>query len=822
MRDNGHITNREVEFPESILLVSRTDIKGRITFVNKAFADISGFLATELVGAPHNIVRHPDMPREAFANLWETIKSGRSWEGVVKNRTKTGDHYWVKAVVTPVMENGAVTEFISTRSKPSREDIAEAERVYAAIRSGGKEYTLEEGHIVRRTLGSRLKYLAKSITGRLAAAFATAIAGMALIGGIGLFGMNASNQALMSVYEGDAVHANRIADIRDRMRDTLQQVAFMAFDLRSGDKAAVEQRVAAVRANRAWIAQQWQTVLAATTPGEEMTVAIRVADRRASLDEKGVEPALALALKGNAEGLERHLHDTALPLLQAAQDANAEFLAMQLDAAKQTFETAEDSFHSRVFWASALLLVCIGSAVVSGFAILASIRRPQRMVEQHLDAIARGDLMAALPSPDVAEFTRIGAQVRTVRARIGYAVQEREERQRQAEEERIKALQGMAETVEREAGSAVEQIVLRTGAMAQDANGMAGSAERVSVNAQNVAAAAEQALANAQTVAAAAEQLAASIGEISSQIAHSNTVARRAVDTGRRTHDTIHSLSNAVGRIGDVAHLIQNIAKQTNLLALNATIEAARAGEAGKGFAVVAQEVKNLANQTARSTDEITRQIAEIQDVTRTAVAAVAEIGGTIGEIDEISSSIAAAMEEQSAATQEISRNVAETSSAAREVSASIALVSQDADQTGAQAAQMRQGSAAVAASIAELRRVLVRVVRTSTSDADRRRQPRYRVDEPCMVTIGGRSQAARLVDLSGSGAMIAGLESVAATGRGTLRLDRYGAQVSFEFRDLDSGAARVAFSEADPLLGSFRTVLDRLTQGSRPIDKAA
>ncbi|MBP2295771.1 methyl-accepting chemotaxis protein/aerotaxis receptor [Azospirillum rugosum] len=790
--------------------------------MNKAFVDISGFSTTELIGAPHNVVRHPDMPREAFANLWETIKSGHSWEGLVKNRTKTGDHYWVKANVTPMAEDGSVTEFISVRSKPSREEVAEAERVYAAIRSGGKEYALADGRIVRRTLGSRLKTLANSITGRLAAVSAAAIAGMVLIGGIGLFGMNASNQALMSVYEDDTIHANRISDLLGSMRDNLQQIAFLAFDLRSGDKAAVEPRIAAVRANQASIAEQWRTILAATEPGEEMAVATRVADRRAAFDEKGVEPSLALAREGNVEGLERHLHDTALPLLQAAQEANAEFLAMQLDTAKQTFEAAEDSFHSRVFWASAFLLVCIGLAVASCFGILASIRRPQRMVERHLDAIANGDLTSRLPFSDVAEFTRIGAQIRMVKAKIGYAVQEREERQRQAEEERIHALQGMADTVEREAGSAVEQVVLRTGTMAQDANGMAGSAERVSVNAQNVAAAAEQALSNAQTVAAAAEELAASISEIASQIAHSNRVARRAVDTARRTQDTIQSLANAVGRIGDVAQLIQNIANQTNLLALNATIEAARAGEAGKGFAVVAQEVKNLANQTARSTDEITRQIAEIQDVTRTAVAAVAEIGGTIGEMDEISAAIAAAMEEQSAATQEISRNVAETSSAAREVSARIALVSQDADQTGSQAAHMRQGSAAVAVSIAELRRVLVRVVRTSTGDADRRRQPRYRVDEPCVVTIGGRSQAARVLDLSASGAKIAGLEGMAAAGRGTLRLDRYGAQVSFDIRDLDSGAACVAFAEADPMLGSFRTVVDRLTQGCRPIDKAA
>ncbi|MGE5502099.1 MAG: PAS domain-containing protein, partial [Ignavibacteriales bacterium] len=127
MRVNEPITNREVELPENELLVSRTDTGGRITFVNAAFIKISGYTEQELLGAPHNLIRHPHMPKEAFADLWATVKTGRPWEGFVKNRAKNGDHYWVRANVTPVIENGQVTGYISIRFKPTRAQIDAAE-----------------------------------------------------------------------------------------------------------------------------------------------------------------------------------------------------------------------------------------------------------------------------------------------------------------------------------------------------------------------------------------------------------------------------------------------------------------------------------------------------------------------------------------------------------------------------------------------------------------------------------------------------------------------------------------------------------------------
>jgi ABC-type transporter Mla subunit MlaD len=295
-------------------------------------------------------------------------------------------------------------------------------------------------------------------------------------------------------------------------------------------------------------------------------------------------------------------------------------------------------------------------------------------------------------------------------------------------------------------------------------------------------------------VAGAAEEMAASIQEIATQVSYAGEITRTSVADSERSQAIIGSLAEEVGKIGEIATLISDIANQTNLLALNATIEAARAGDAGKGFAVVANEVKSLATQTARSTEEITTQIGKIQALTHEVVDAVTAIGGSIRRIDEVSSSIAAAMEEQSATTAEISRNVVETSAAAQEVSSLIASVSRDAAETGDQAGEVRRASTEVATSIQDLRQVLVRVVRTSTKEADRRICARVDVDAPCTVAIGPEVYDGKLEDVSAGGAAVLGLPAIPAGSLGTLRAA--GMSLSIEARTWEAGTLHVVFPE--------------------------
>jgi methyl-accepting chemotaxis protein len=218
---------------------------------------------------------------------------------------------------------------------------------------------------------------------------------------------------------------------------------------------------------------------------------------------------------------------------------------------------------------------------------------------------------------------------------------------------------------------------------------MTSIAERTAHQAQAVSAATEEASSNVQTVASAGEELSASIQEISRQLSQATQITGEAVTMAGQTDDQVQGLVKAVEKIGDVVRLISDIAGQTNLLALNATIEAARAGEAGKGFAVVASEVKSLATQTAKATEEITGQIQAIQNATQGSVDSIRAITGVIGKINEISSSISAAVEEQGSATQEIARNVQQAAAGTQEVANNVQGVNASADETGTAAGQV-------------------------------------------------------------------------------------------------------------------------------------
>jgi methyl-accepting chemotaxis protein len=461
----------------------------------------------------------------------------------------------------------------------------------------------------------------------------------------------------------------------------------------------------------------------------------------------------------------------------------------------------------------------IAVVLLAAFLINRDISGSLNRLKSTMERLAKGELTVDIPGTDRRD--EVGSMASALLVfkdhlvkEAGLAAAQEQERER-AEAEKRAALVDMADRIESETSKALHEVGARTAAMTATAEEMSSSVSRTGNSAQSAATASGHALANAQAVASAAEQLSASIHEISGQVAQSNEVVRRAVTAGAETRTTIEALNEQVARIGAVADMIGEIAAKTNLLALNATIEAARAGDAGKGFAVVASEVKALATQTAHSTQEIAQRIGEVRSATGASVAAVARIEQTIGEINAIASSIAAAVEEQGAATAEIARNVNETALAANEMTNRTAEVSAEAAQTGKHSAEVQDNATLLNTAVGELRHSVIRVVRTSSREVDRRHDARVQVDVPCRLNVSGQAPSTgRVFDISENGASVHGAPLLNRGARGTLQLEGIGSVLPYIVRDSEDDTLHLAFELDDATRAKLKPFIERFAQG--------
>ena len=352
-----------------------------------------------------------------------------------------------------------------------------------------------------------------------------------------------------------------------------------------------------------------------------------------------------------------------------------------------------EAVHSLLTIEWTLLAIGLVIAGIVAFLITRSIVGPVNGMTSAMGRLAEGDLEIEVPAIDKTD--EIGEMAQAVQVfkenaiRVKQMEAEAKEQEKRAAEEKKQMMNKMADDFQASVGGVVESVSSASTELQSSAQSMTAISEETSTQATAVAAASEQASTNVQTVASAAEELSSSIGEISRQVQQSTQISNTAVAEAKRADEMVQGLAQSAQKIGEVVALITDIADQTNLLALNATIEAARAGEAGKGFAVVASEVKNLANQTAKATEEIGSQIGDIQSATGESVQAIQGITRTISEISEIAAAIAAAVEEQGAAPSEIARNVEEAATGTSEVTANISGVTQAAGESGQSASQV-------------------------------------------------------------------------------------------------------------------------------------
>ena len=351
----------------------------------------------------------------------------------------------------------------------------------------------------------------------------------------------------------------------------------------------------------------------------------------------------------------------------------------------------------RAFWeliiVAGLLLCGLGIAIGAILVVVARVTQPLTLLCQVVQRLAGNDTGVEIPEPK--RNDELGAMATALGVFKANIIDTARLRVEQTANEQSQVLfrkgemRKLADDFEGAVGRIVETVSSASGDLEAAATRLKSSANHSQALAATVASASSDATINVQSVASATEQMASSIDEISRQVQDSANIANAAVDQARKTNDRVGELSKAAARIGDVVELINKIAGQTNLLELNATIEAARAGDAGRGFAVVASEVKALAEQTAKATGEISQQISGIQSATRESVGAIKDIGDTIGRMSEIASTIAAAVEEQGAATREISRNVQQAAQGTIEVSSNISNVQHGATETGSASSQV-------------------------------------------------------------------------------------------------------------------------------------
>ncbi|CAI9403628.1 hypothetical protein ANOBCDAF_04457 [Pleomorphomonas sp. T1.2MG-36] len=378
-------------------------------------------------------------------------------------------------------------------------------------------------------------------------------------------------------------------------------------------------------------------------------------------------------------------------------------------AERDRLDLAADDIAFRAEVVSILIMV-LSSLLVIGVSVVLTRRFIVGPVKQSLsvmEALGRGELQVDVPHTDRKdEVGAIASSLLKLRADLQQAETVREQ-QREAEEAANLSVVHRNEVGERfvvEMQDMASIFAQTSDEVAASARGLSATAEETSRQAQAVAAAAEEAATNVQTVAAASEEMAVSVREIAAQVTHSAEIADSAFHEAQASNERIATLAEAASAIGDVINLIRGIADQTNLLALNATIEAARAGEAGKGFAVVAAEVKQLADQTSKATQEIEVKVSEIQSATHGTVSSMSEIIKTISGIKDVSAAIASAVEQQGATTDEIARNCQQAATGTAQVTQNISGVGQAAEMTGAASTQLMTMSGGLSQKAANLK----------------------------------------------------------------------------------------------------------------------
>lgn len=424
MKVNMPVSNVEYILKESDSIVSKTDLKGLITYVNEDFIRISGFTGDELIGESHNIVRHPDMPPEAFADLWKSLQKGRPWSGLVKNRCKNGGYYWVLANVTPIFHNDQPIGYMSVRSKPDRASIEAAETVYRLFREGkAGKLKIQDGEVVKTSLLGKLNpFKTFAIKTRLMMVIAMMSTLLLAIGGMGLSGMNKANRALQTVYEDRTLPMGQISSIQKLV---LSNRLHILSSLIAATPEDIQKNTAQVEQNISEISKTWEMYTATpSSKPEEKALADQFADNRKRFVVEGLQPAIA-ALRANDITLaHKIIVEKVSPLYKPVDEGVRKLMQLQIDVAKQEYDAAQmryDDFHSMVI---GLIAAGITLALIFGVALIGVIVRPLAIISGYFGQIAQGHYNNFIHVDRRDEIGKMMEALKSMQIKLGFDVAE--------------------------------------------------------------------------------------------------------------------------------------------------------------------------------------------------------------------------------------------------------------------------------------------------------------------------------------------------------------------------------------------------------------
>lgn len=408
MRDNQPVTNREVLLTDQSLIVSKTDLKGRITYINKDFIDISGFTEGELIGQPHNLVRHPDMPAEAFADMWQDLKDGRPWTGMVKNRCKNGDHYWVLATATPIREGGQVTGYMSVRRLPSRHQVEAAESAYRLFkekRAGGLR--IRHGAVVK---GGEGIFASWSLRQKLLSVFAGLLFTMVLLAGLGISGMKTIDGASDRLHNEALKPTQVLAVIGRLMADNRSQVLLSLQHDPAGKYAAmhdhpVDFHLKQIDTNIAEISRQWDVYLSTVDGGERSEKAREFAEARGRYVKEGLLAAKAALLDAKFDEANQILLSKINPLYTEAAGKAVDLYKMAESSSEQALLDGEATYMQQIKVFVAILLLALVAGVWLALTIIRSITHPINEIINTFQSLSNGDFTRNI---DVARNDELG------------------------------------------------------------------------------------------------------------------------------------------------------------------------------------------------------------------------------------------------------------------------------------------------------------------------------------------------------------------------------------------------------------------------------